>query len=789
MVNTKIVFSFLLLLLAPVAGFSQAPSVESFPLSSVRLLNSPFREAQLTDLKYMLALDADRLLAPYLREAGIEPKARSYGNWENTGLDGHIGGHYLSALANMYAATGNQQLGQRLNYMIDWLDKCQQKDSDGYVGGIPGGKSMWKDVAQGKINAGSFSLNEKWVPLYNMHKLFAGLIDAYAIGGNQKAKKILVKLSDWFWRMTSKLSDEQIQALLRSEQGGINEAFADVAVITGDKKYLALARRLSHRALLDPLLQHKDALNGLHANTQIPKVIGYERIAQLSGDSAWASAADFFWYTVTRNRTISIGGNSVREHFHPADDFSSMLESREGPETCNTYNMLKLSKDLFLSRPSATYMDFYERAVYNHILSSQHPNGGFVYFTPIRPRHYRVYSQPQAGFWCCVGTGMENHGKYGEMIYAHNDKDLFVNLFIPSTLQWKEKGLAVKQETIFPNAERTRLTLTLHSPLPFAIRFRYPSWVADGKLKARVNNRDVPVNRDANSYVSIHRTWKSGDVLTIALPMEVKAEFLPDSSQWLSFVRGPIVLAAATDHTDLIGLRADSSRMGHIANGPLYPIEEAPMIISADKDFAKVIKPVKGKAFTYTASGLLYPANDKHLLLVPFYTLHDTRYMLYWRFATPQQLQGIREEMRKTEEAKLALEAKTVDQVTPGEQQPENDHNFKGEATESGVYRNRHWRHATGWFSYDLRNSKGEARSLRITYFGGDKDRSFDILVNGTLLKKVELDGSKGDAFFEVDYPLPHEIATGGSGQVLTVKFVARPGSRAGGIYAIRLMR
>jgi DUF1680 family protein len=782
----KFFLSILLTFLFAVPAWSQTPLLKAFPLSAVRLLNSPFKQAQEIDMKYMLSLDADKLLAPFLREAGIESKTTSYGNWENTGLDGHIGGHYLSALSNMYAATGDKQIAERLNYMIDWLERCQQKDTDGYIGGIPGGKKVWQEIASGKINAGSFSLNDKWVPLYNIHKLFAGLIDAYTIAGNQKAKMVLIKLSDWFAVVISKLSDEQIQTMLRSEHGGMNEAFADIAVITGDKKYLEIARRLSHRSILDPLLQQKDALNGLHANTQIPKVIGYMRIAQIAGDTAWANATRFFWNTVTKHRTISIGGNSVREHFHPANDFSSMLESREGPETCNSYNMLKLTKQLFLSNPDASYMDYYERTVYNHILSSQHPAGGFVYFTPVRPRHYRVYSQPQQGMWCCVGTGLENHGKYGELIYAHNNKDVFVNLFIPSILQWKEKGIVIEQKTAFPNSENTQIKIKLPSPQQFAIHIRYPSWVKPGKLKLKLNNKEVMVNRHANGYASINRKWKSGDIISISLPMETSAEFLPDSSQWVSFVRGPIVLAAVTDTTDLVGIKADHSRMGHIANGPLYPIDEAPLIIAKDKNFAMALEPIKSKPFTFTAPNLIYPDNYKKLQLVPFYTIHDARYMLYWRYATPQQLESIKEELRKNEEAKLALEAITVDQVAPGEQQPESDHNFNGDRTESGVYKDRHWRTAKGWFSYDLKNPDGEATKLRITYYGRDKNRSFDIYANKTLISTVELGGKEGDNFFDVDYPLPNEAM---KEKIITVKFIAKEGSVAGGVYYVRLVR
>ncbi|GAB3529605.1 glycoside hydrolase family 127 protein [Pontibacter brevis] len=740
-------------------------------------------------MRYILALDPDRLLAPYLREAGITPKAKSYGNWENTGLDGHIGGHYLTALSLMYASTGNKELLQRLNYMVDQLEACQQKNGNGYVGGVPGGEAMWQEVAQGKINAGGFSLNDKWVPWYNIHKTYAGLRDAYLFAGNEKAKNMLVKLSDWCLNLTENLTDEQIQEMLRSEHGGMNEVFADVAEITGDKKYLELARKFSHRSILEPLLAEKDQLNGLHANTQIPKVIGYKRVSEVAGDQQWADAAAFFWGEVVGDRTVSIGGNSVREHFHPDNDFSSMVESKEGPETCNTYNMLKLSKQLYLSSASTAYIDFYERGLYNHILSSQHPTrGGFVYFTPMRPRHYRVYSQPEEDFWCCVGSGLENHGKYGELIYAHNDKDLFVNLFIPSTLNWKERGVAVTQRTSFPFEEASEIKLSLQKPQKFALHIRRPDWVKADGMKVRVNNKEVKIKSESSSYVTVERRWKSGDVVSVVLPMETRAEYLPDNSPWVSFVHGPIVLAAATDTTDLQGLLADGSRMGHIAHGPNYSVEEAPVLIPAGKSLTASLKPVAGKPLTFTASSLIASDKYKNVELVPFFQVHDARYMVYWPVTTTEELEARKKKLREEEEVKRALEASTIDLVAPGEQQPESDHNYRGEKTEAGVHRDRHWRHASGWFSYDLKDRNKEARKLRVTYYGQDKDRQFDILVNGKLLKSVILDGAQGDTFYEVDYALPAELVKASNG-VLTVKFAAHKGSVAGGIYGVRLLR
>jgi uncharacterized protein len=774
------VFTFLLL---AAKLYSQ---VKNFPLSQVRLSEGPFLRAQQTDLRYILALEPDRLLSPFLREAGITPQAPGYGNWEGTGLDGHIGGHYLTALSNMYAATGNAEVLRRLNYMINWLDSCQRKNANGYVGAIPGGKAMWQEIAAGKIDAGSFSLNNKWVPWYNIHKLYAGLLDAYIIAGNKKAKDMLIRLSDWCLQLASNLSDAQMQQMMRAEHGGMNEIFAHVFTITGNNKYLDLARRFSDRRILNPLLQAKDSLTGMHANTQIPKVIGYKQIAMVSGENDWASAAEFFWHTVVHNRSVVIGGNSVREHFHPATDFSSMMESKEGPETCNSYNMLKLTKQLFLTDPSSKYADYYERTLYNHILASQHPQGGFVYFTPMRPRHYRVYSQPQQGFWCCVGSGMENHSKYGELIYAHDGKNIFVNLFIPSVLSWKEKGIVLKQNTQFPFTENSTITLTMPKPSKFALLIRYPSWVEKGKMKVMVNNKPVAANAGANGYISVEQLWKTGDKISVHVPMHTTVEALPDKSAWVSFLHGPIVLAAATGKTDLKGLRADDSRMGHIANDSLYPVEDAPILQSTEKVFATAIKPVAGKPLTFSAASLIYPARYNGLELVPFFQLHDARYMVYWPVSTPEELDKKKQALREQEQSKLALEARTADQVAPGEQQPESDHNFQGERTESGVHRDRHWRHAAGWFSYDLKNTGKAARTLRITYFGLDNDRHFDIYLNDKLFQAVHLDGKGGDNFVDADYTLPEELR---NLNTIRIKFAAHTGSVAGGIYYVRLLR
>jgi DUF1680 family protein len=386
---------------------------EMYPLTSVRLLDGYFKDAAAANRAYLLALEPDRLLAPFLREAGLTPKAKVYGNWESSGLDGHTAGHYLSALSGMIASghDADGELNRRLDYMLGELERCQKANGNGYLGGIPKSREFWDKIASGDVKA----IWDRWAPWYNVHKTFAGLRDAWQVAGKQKARELLVNLGDWCVQLTSGLSDEQMEQMLAHEFGGMNEVMADIYVITGDEKYLTTAKRFFHHAVLDPLIRHEDRLTGLHANTQIPKIAGLERIAALTGNKDEHAGARFFWENVSKKRSVAFGGNSVSEHFNPIDNFTRMLENREGPETCNTYNMLRLTEQLFSAEPQAAYADFYERALYNHILSSinlQKP--GYVYFTPIRPEHYRVYSKPDSCFWCCVGTGMENPGKYGD---------------------------------------------------------------------------------------------------------------------------------------------------------------------------------------------------------------------------------------------------------------------------------------------------------------------------------------------------------------------------------------
>lgn len=761
--------------------------VEYFKLQDIRLLESPFKHAQELDKEYLLALDADRLLAPFLREAGLIPKADSYTNWENTGLDGHIGGHYISALSMMYASTGDLLIKQRLDYMIDELKRCQDKNGDGYIGGVPGGKAIWEEVAAGNIRAASFSLNDKWVPLYNIHKTYAGLRDAYLYADNNMAKDMLIKMTDWAVDLVSGLSEEQIQDMLRSEHGGLNETFADAAAITGNDDYLKLAHQFSHRQILDFLLHHEDKLTGMHANTQIPKVLGFKRIADLENDESWSEAARFFWQTVVEKRSVSIGGNSVSEHFNSTSDFSKMVKSIEGPETCNTYNMLRLTKMLYGTSKDEKYVDYYERALYNHILSTQNPvQGGFVYFTQMRPAHYRVYSQPQTSFWCCVGSGLENHAKYGEMIYAHTENELFVNLFIPSRLDWKAMNTEIIQQNKFPDEDETHLTVNPDKDKIFTLQLRYPEWVEKGALKISINGKDYPLSQEPATYIAIKRKWMKGDKVTMKMPMQIRLEQLPDKSNYYSILYGPIVLAAKAGTEDMEGLFADDSRGGHIAHGKQIPIKDMPIIVSEPNKIASLIKPVEGKSLTFHLSGLYPDKYGNGMELIPFYRLHESRYILYWAQATTNEVKDIQKRIEKEEDARMKLDAITIDKVVCGEQQPESDHFIQSDNSSNGFVDDIHWREAKGWFSYRLQNTNRNSKKLYISYFNFDPNRSCIIYINGIKLATLDLDGKGGDGLSNTIYSIPESEQ---EKDVLEVKLVASSDKMTMKLAEARLLR
>lgn len=810
--------SFILALFLSAASLAKAqnlPQVSYFPLQDVKLLDSPFLQAQQTDLHYILSLNTDRLLAPFLREAGLTPKAPSYTNWENTGLDGHIGGHYLSALSLMYAATGDTAVHNRLNYMLNELHRAQQAVGTGFIGGTPGSLSLWKDIKAGNIHAGGFDLNGKWVPLYNIHKTYAGLRDAYLYADSDLARQMLINLTDWMIDITSDLSNEQIQQMLRSEHGGLNETFADVAEITGDKKYLELARRFSHQVILDPLIKDEDKLTGMHANTQIPKIIGYKRIAELSQNdkewnhaAEWDHAARFFWNTVVDHRSVCIGGNSVREHFHPSDNFTSMLNDVQGPETCNTYNMLRLTKMLYQNGADPRYVDYYERALYNHILASQEPDkGGFVYFTPMRSGHYRVYSQPETSMWCCVGSGLENHTKYGEFIYAHQKDTLYVNLFIPSQLTWKEQGMTLTQQTRFPDNGQVTLQVdqlskgAKNAKKEATFMIRIPEWACSScSSNSTSSDSDCPshpfivtingkeqafdVREEHSRYISLTRKWKKGDVVTFNLPMKVNLEQIPDKKDYYAFLYGPIVLAASTGIEHMDGLYADDSRGGHIAHGKQIPLQEIPMLIGNPKTIGNSLQKANGDKLSFSYAGNAYPTQEKTLKLIPFFRLHNSRYAIYFRQVTEEQLKAIQKEMADAEQKATELANQTVDLIFPGEQQPESDHGIQYEQAETGTNKDRHFRRAKGWFSYQLK-IKETTSKLMITVQKTDRNKVSILINNNKIIAEPTISEADKDGFITLCYPLQLKSDTGNC----PIRFLPDGTEWTPAIYEVRLLK
>jgi len=761
--------------------------VQFFPLRDVRLLEGPFLDAVNANRQYLLAHDPNRLLSPFLREAGLSPKAKPYGNWESMGLDGHTAGHYLSALSFMIAsgADPDEQLRKRLDYMIEELAKVQEANGDGYIGGISGSKEYWRQVGQGHVEL----MRNRWAPWYNLHKMFAGLRDAYLHGGNEKARELLISYGNWCERITSGLTDAQMQRMLDTEYGGMNEVLADIYAITADKRYIDLAQRFNHRRLFDPLMNRQDRLTGLHANTQIPKVVGMERIAALLNDDRLHTGAVFFWETVVRNRSVAFGGNSVSEHFNDPNDFSGMIAHREGPESCNTYNMLRLTKELFKAEPKAAYADFYERALYNHILASINPTRpGYVYFTPIRPDHYRVYSQPEVAFWCCVGTGMENPGRYGEFIYAKGKDQLYVNLFIPSVLTMADGSLVLRQQTRFPDEPRTRLSLKLAKPRTFTLNIRHPAWIGTGKLVIKVNGRGIDTRSTPSSYAAIERQWADGDTVDVDLPMQLRMERLPDGSDWVAFLYGPVLLAkpGGTDRMD--GLFADGGRMSHVAHGPMVPLDRVPALVTTEAELLRhVVEDRSAGPLHFRIMDVIEPAEPNGLPLVPFFRLHERRYQIYWELTTAQKVAARRERLAAQEHAEAARQAATIDSIAVGKQQDEVEHDLEGEAMETGIYNGRRWRHGA-WIQYTLDPRGAKEAILSVIYSGDDRGREFDIMVNGTVIATQRLTGESPNHFIEKRYPIPTQILEAAGNSRLTVRFSARRGL-AGGLYDVRLLR
>jgi DUF1680 family protein len=613
---------------APLLGAVQADVTEAreFPLGDVRLLDGPFRAAMLRNADYLLSLEPDRLLHNTRELAGLNPKAERYGGWEEAGIAGHTLGHYLTAISQQYAATGDPRFKKRIDYIVGEMTLCQKAYGDGYIGALPPLElRTLRGFKQGIIEpSGPHTFKGgAWVPWYTEHKVLNGLKDAWVLGGNLQARDVALKLADFTDDITKGLSPDQLQTMLSVEHGGMMDVLAQIYELTGNPKYLEVSRRFYHRAVLDPLAAEQDVLPGLHANTQIPKVIGEAVLFEATGEKRARTVSEYFWADVVRHHSWVIGGNSDFEYFFDEGLASHHLTSGTA-ETCNTYNMLKLTEHLISWEPRVELSDFYERALYNDILASQDPEEGqFTYFMSLEPGHFKTFSTPTNSFWCCVGTGMENHTKYNAAIYVHSADTLYVNLFIPSELTWRDKGLVLRLETAYPRDGNVKLEVVSGEPAQATVRIRCPGW-AGGPIALKVDGEDTGITGMPGTYVSVRRAWKKGDVLSLTVPMAVRIERLPYSPQKVAFLYGPVVLAGD------LGPGPDKAERNHARdqrdNIPV-PSALVPILVLGSSPLeASLVRAADG-SLVFTTAGLDHP---RELTLRPFWEISYDRYTVYW---------------------------------------------------------------------------------------------------------------------------------------------------------------
>lgn len=759
-------------------------AAESFPPADVQLLDGPFKQAMERNADYLLSLDPDRLLHNTRQYAGLKPKGELYGGWESRGIAGHTLGHYLTAISRQYAATGDKRFKARIDYIISEMAECQKAYGDGYVGALPPLElSTLRGFKDGKLAMqGSFNFKGgAWVPWYTQHKVLAGLLDAWVLGGSEQAREVTLKLADWTGAVTASLTPDQVQTMLRVEHGGMLETLTEIYARTGDPRYLEISRRFYHKAILDPLLAGKDELSGKHANTQIPKIIGEARTYEITGDPAGRKISEFFWDRVVNHRSWVIGGNSDGEHFFAEGQAARHL----GPataETCNTYNMLKLTEHLFEWTPSVPLADFYERALYNQILASQEPKHGmFTYFFSLKPGHSRVYSTPTDSFWCCVGTGMENHTKYGEAIYFHGGDSLYVNLFIPSALTWKEKGLGLRQETQYPRQDTTEFTITAAPAATLALKIRCPAWVT-APLSFQLNGQALAVASQPGQFAEISRVWKKGDRLRVTIPMGVHTETLERDANKIAFLYGPVVLAGdlgPAPETKTFPYAKDQGDNFRAATA------NVPALVRPEtSDLAASLQRVPGEALAFRT------ARPSEVTLRPLTDIPYNRYNVYWDVVSSRDWENREAALRAEADRRRAEEARIVDELSPGEQQSEVDHRLSADKSKTGDFNDRKWRSADGggFFEFQMKVLRDTPQILRCTYWGGDTGaRKFDILVNGQPLATQQLNLNQPGKFFTVEYPLPPEALAGKT--TVLIRFQPQPGNIAGGLFGCVVLK
>ena len=821
-----------LLFIAFAAFFTLCTNAQSklypkhFDLQEVTLTDGPMKTAMDKNIELLMKYDMDRLLTPFVRQAGLSSttdktskyyqwltKHPNFPNWGGNGFDlsGHVGGHYLTALALAYAASHDDgqraKLKERLDYMLKVMKDCQDQYNEdtsglyGFIGGQPINAS-WQALYKGDLS--KIRENWGWVPFYCQHKVLAGLRDAYVYGGSDVAKELFRKLADWSVNLVAKVSESDFQGFLGCEHGGMNETLLDAYQLFGDKKYLTAAKKYSHKDMINNMQSlNATFLDGKHANTQVPKYIGFERIFELDKTATtYRKAAENFWTDVAKNRTVCIGGNSVGEHFLSKSNSNRYIDQLDGPESCNTNNMLKLSEMLADRTGDAKYVDFYEQAMWNHILSTQDPKtGGYVYFTTLRPQGYRIYSTVNQGMWCCVGTGMENHSKYGHFIYTHDGKEtLYVNLFTPSRLV--SEDFAVTQETGFPDDQLT--TLTIDRAGDYTIAIRHPQWAGEGFAIA-INGEtiDHTAKKGTASYVAVSRQWKEGDKITVSLPMELRYEECPNYGDYIAFKYGPILLAAQTSEGEkLQNEYAGAGRMDH-APGSMASskkLTSAPLLIGNRSDVLSRIERLRTPDLSFRID-VSRAGIDSYqwttLTLQPFYKIHHARYSCYWYQQTEENFKN--SSMAADENAAAALAARTLDFVAPGEQQSEAGHEYKYSSDSStGNYNGEAYRdaRANGYIQYSLFNKKGvkDSLSIMLRFTTADKGRKGTLTVDGTKIADITVAESAKNAengFYNVEFPIPAALAVdkdGNAKEKFVVRLTASATTLIPGLYYMRLM-
>ena len=795
-----------------------------FDLHEVELLDGPMKTAMEKNIEMLMQYDVDRLLTPFVRQSGLSattdssspyyqwetlhPNFRNWGGDAGFDLSGHVGGHYVSALAMAYAACHDdaerQRLKERLDYMLGVMKDCQDQyngDTDGlygFLGGQPINQS-WRDLYKG--NTATIRNNWGWVPFYVEHKILAGLRDAYLYAKSEVALELFRKMSDWAANVVSRVSESDMQDWLNCEHGGMNESLLDAYQLFGDQKYLVAAKKYTHKSMLNGMQTlDKTFLDGKHANTQVPKFIGMERIFEQDATAvSYRRAAENFWQDVAENRTVCIGGNSVGEHFLSVANSNRYIDHLDGPESCNSNNMLKFSEMLFDRTGDAKYVDFYENTMWNHILSTQDPvTGGYVYFTTLRPQGYRIYSQVNQGMWCCVGTGMENHSKYGHFIYTHDgNKTLYVNLFTPSRLVGDD--FAVTQETDFPNTSSTELTIGRAGT--YTIALRHPAWAGRG-YQVSVNGAAVnaAVEQGVASYVSVSRTWAVGDKVTVSLPMELRYEECPNYTDYIAFKFGPVLLGAATsDGEQLQNEYGGEGRMDHApgSRSAALNLTTAPLLIGQRADVLGRIQRLRSQelSFIIDASREGAPGYKwTQLKLVPFYKIQHQRYMCYWYQQTAENYAN--SPMAKSEAEAEALRQRTLDFVAPGEQQSEAGHEGSHSSNSTtGDYKTEHYRdaRANGYIQYTLYNNSGveENLSVMLRFNLADRGRMATLTVDGEKLADITIPatakGRDSNGFYNAEYPIPAALAKGR--KQFVVRLTASSSTLCPGLYYLRLLK